>query len=119
MIGVVAILPLALLAFATMLPVFYDYRVHDRGIQFVLFKSIPVWTVPGDQIIEVRPTESEDMFPGVFRTLVAGNRIWRLGRGLIIRRSRGWIREIRITPANNAGFLEALSRIGVRNSFSG
>jgi hypothetical protein len=91
------------------LPMVYDVRLSEIGIEFVLFSCIPVYTLEFDNIEEI--IEARGGYTYVF----AYNYKNRFSQScLLIRKKRGiFTRQVLITPPNPSLFIDNLARRGV------
>lgn len=79
----------------------YDYRITDGGIDIVLFRALPIWRIPFDDIESVRIASWKELNLG-FTTLHLGNRF--TSRYLLIKKRGGWFRHVAITPVDAEKF---------------
>lgn len=89
----------------------YDYRVSERGVEFVLLRAFPVFTIKYTSIKtarEIRIFTAVDNRPSsIFTSLVIGNRIT---AGLIVLKMKaGIFRYIALTPADRKAFLHEVA----------
>jgi hypothetical protein len=90
----------------------YDYRVGQRGVEFVLLRYFRAFTINYGSIESAREmkifTAVDNRPSSIFTSLVIGNRI---ALGLIVLKMRvGPFRYVALTPANREAFLKELSR---------
>jgi hypothetical protein len=108
LVPIVAGILLVILVFRTgVLAYLYDARIGDDGLDFVLFSTFTLFTIPFSEITKVR----EVGFGGTL-TLNAVNFCNRsLTKGFLIEKKSGWYaRRVVITPADSAYFKTILSR---------
>ena len=84
----------------------YDYRLDRESIRFILFKIIPVWRIPYSEVIEIRPVSWRSMFS--LRHPLFGFVSKPLGPFIRIRRNRGILRNVLITPTRPLEFVAAV-----------
>lgn len=83
----------------------YDYRITDGGIDIVLFRALPIWRIPFDDIEPVRIASWKELNLRGFTTLRLGNRF--TSRYVVIKK-RGWFRTVAITPADAEKFVRQI-----------
>ena len=88
----------------------YDYRVGEDGVEFLLARFIPLFTIKFASIESAREIRifvaADDRFSSIFTSIVLGNR---LAAGLVILKMRvGPFRYIGLTPADRKIFLADL-----------
>lgn len=84
----------------------YDYKTQGRSVCILLFKKIPLSQIAFENIAEIRKISYKEAVFGK-ETLMAlrlGNRIW--GDIILIRKKKGIIKTILITPDNATQFLQ-------------
>lgn len=91
----------------------YGYRLGPKGLDFVLFGRLAVWRIPVEDIATIlEMTWADALFcriPGMLLAFRAGNRIW--GPALLIRRRRGVVRLVAITPDDPGSFLREYRKL--------
>jgi hypothetical protein len=80
----------------------YEYRIRDNGIEFVIFGTISVYRVSVNNIESAEKISRRQLGIGGF-TLRLGNRF--MSTCVLIRKRRGPIRKIVITPADPDKFV--------------
>lgn len=73
----------------------YDYRVKNHSVEIVLFRALPIYRIPVDNIDSIQKTSWLSLGIGG-ATLRFGNRIF--GTCVLIHRQSGFFRRIVITP---------------------
>jgi hypothetical protein len=86
------------------LRVIYSYDIRDGAIWFVLFSMFPIARIPMSDVVEVSRATNRTLWLNPWRTLRLGNRIF--GASVVIRRQRGLIRSIVITPSDPDRFID-------------
>lgn len=111
LIGALGGIALVFLVFRTgLLPLLYDARIGEAGIDFVIFYYVKISTLPYSRIERVK----EVGFLGTltFNAVNFCNRS--LTRALLIEKKSGWYtRRVLITPANIDYFKMVLAKEGV------
>jgi hypothetical protein len=85
----------------------YDYRLEQESVRFILFRFIPVWRIPYSEIADISPASrlsllSRRYFPPFgFMNKPAGQLV-------VIKRNRGILRNVFITPRTPAEFVAAV-----------
>ena len=82
----------------------YSYEVEGREIRILLFSVIPVIRIPISNVAEVILPSPRHYWLNPWYALRLGNRIF--GGAVLIRRRRGLIKSIIITPNDPARFIE-------------
>ena len=85
----------------------YDYRINDRAIEVLLFRLIPLYRLPFDNIESIKKISLREAGLGGF-TIRLGNRI--MGARLLITKKRGLFKKIIITPDKIDEFINELER---------
>jgi len=86
----------------------YDYEVKCDRVRVLLFRLFPVMIIRISNIGEIRECSPTELWKPTF-ALKFGNRLW--ARCVLIRKRRGLIRSIVITPSNPNGFVENIKEI--------
>ncbi len=84
----------------------YNYQIRDTAIEIVLFGKIPIRRIPYNNIAEIRKLPFKVVLPlsiEMFSALSFGNRVW--GTGVLVRKKKGMIKQILITPDNPDRFI--------------
>jgi hypothetical protein len=89
-------------AMAYILRFVYDYRVKNNSIEFVLFRALPFYRIPVDNIDSIQKTSWLRLGIGGF-TLRFGNRVF--GTCVLVHKQRGLFRRIVITPEDADKFV--------------
>jgi hypothetical protein len=89
----------------------YTYDIYDERVRVLLFSVVPIFWVPISEIREAKYFYAH-FFLRPFWALRFGNRLW--GEGVILRKRRGLIRSIIITPEDARSFIEEIGRIQAR-----
>jgi hypothetical protein len=78
-----------------------DYRIRNNSIEIIVFRGLPVWRIPFDNIesVDVKSWKDLSLNPSTIRL---GNRL--AGRYLLIEKKRGLFRYVAITPGNAEEF---------------
>jgi len=86
-------------------PYIWGYRLSAEGVEFVVFGAIRVWLVRFADITIIREFPVWGLFfgPNARVALYLRNRIF--GRNVLLRRKKGLIRQIVITPGEPAQFV--------------
>lgn len=80
----------------------YDYRVKNHSIEFMLFRALPVYRIPVDNIDSIQKTSWLRLGIGGM-TLRFGNRVF--GTCVLVHRRSGLFRRIVITPKDADKFV--------------
>ncbi|WP_284321699.1 hypothetical protein [Dyella acidisoli] len=101
---VVSILGFAIILCATVctLRFVYDYRVKNHSIEIVLFRALPIYRIPVDNIDLIQKSSWLGLGIGG-AALRFGNRIF--GTCVLVRRRSGLFRRIVITPEDADKFI--------------
>ncbi len=84
----------------------YSCRAEQGGIDFHLFRIVPLWKIPYSEIVDVRPIAIRSLFS--LRAFPVSF-ISRPGAQLIlIKRNRGIFRNVLITPISPDRFIAAI-----------
>lgn len=91
------------------LPKLYDIRLSERGIEFVLFSCITVYTLKFENIEEILDAR------GGYKYVFAYNFKNRFSRTcFLIRKKEGFFtRQVLVTPRDPSLFVDGLARAGV------
>lgn len=81
----------------------YDYKIVDRGIQFVLFRRISVGLIAFEDIVEVRTARP---WQSILSAVNFTNRFRYALKPILIRKRTGVLsKEVLLTPRNPESFL--------------
>ena len=86
----------------------YDYDIGDAKVRVLLFRLVPVMTIRISNIRDITECSPMELWKPTF-ALKFGNRVW--ARCVLIRKKRGLIRSIVITPGNPREFVERIKEI--------
>lgn len=100
----IAVLGAALVLFAVLhgLRFVYSYQVENNAVEIVLFRVLPVYRVPVDDIEVIQKVSCSELGIGG-SVLRLGNRFAR--QCVLIERQSGRFRRIVITPVDADGFI--------------
>lgn len=88
-----------------------DYEFDALGVRVVLFGRYSIMFVPLADITEVQIVKPfGPCSANPFTTISFKNRIWMWNDGVMIRRRRGFFRNVFITPEDPQAFVDYLNR---------
>jgi hypothetical protein len=99
---------LLLLAIIYGLRFIYDFRIRNGAIEVALFRVLPIYRIPIDDIELIQKVGWRDPVFGFF-ILRLGNRF--TSEAVLLKRRRGWIRRIIISPADPDGFIREMKAL--------
>jgi hypothetical protein len=82
----------------------YSYDIKNGAIRIVLFSVIPVARIPISGVVQVACASPRSLWLNPWYALRLGNRLF--GAAILIKRRRGLIRSIVITPDDPDRFIE-------------
>jgi hypothetical protein len=82
----------------------YNYRISDDCVQVVLFNLVPLRRVPFSNIAEIKKVTRGEVSWNPFSVELWGNRLF--GQVVLIRKKRGLVRAMLITPDNADSFVQ-------------
>jgi type IV secretory pathway VirB6-like protein len=86
----------------------YDYEIKGDQVRVLLFRVVPVMTIAISNIREIKECPPIELWKPTF-VLKFGNRLW--GDCVLIRKNRGLLRSVVITPDNAHEFVEHVKEI--------
>lgn len=94
--------------FLDALTLLYDYRLSERGIEFVLFRKIPVGLITFEEISEIRLARP---WSALLSAVNYMNRFRYMLRPILVVKKRGAVyRAILLTPRDPYTFLQVARR---------
>jgi hypothetical protein len=89
---------------------FYNYKISKDSIRIVLLEKITLFRISFSNIIEIKKISFKEALSNdeYFWALKFGNRIW--GEGVLIRRKKGFLKMILITPDRADEFISKVER---------
>ena len=108
----VACFGLALIGALLSLRFIYDYRVGNQAVGVVLFRVVPVYRLPFEQIEQIGKTSWKQLGIGGVGALRFDNRF--TGQRVLIQKRTGLIRRVVITPDQPDEFISQVE--GARES---
>ena len=103
-LAMIALLVLVLGFFQMFGEYVYDYGLSDTAVEFLVFRKIKVWTVPFNEITAVEPASWQDFFS--LKQIPFGFVSHPLGKYVFIKRNKGILKHIIVTPNNQSEFLD-------------
>lgn len=94
------------LAFQILGRYIFNYRITNDSLQFVVFGKVPYMYIKLANIAEIREVSFKEATFEKSMAWRCGNRLW--GRGILIRRRKGIIKTILITPDNVDEFISKI-----------
>jgi hypothetical protein len=104
LIIVACFLALSVLVGQFVLRFIYSYDIKGGAIRILLFSAIPIIRIPISQVVEVTRPPTGEFWLNPFHALRFGNRL--IGNAVLIRKKRGLIKSIIITPDNPDRFID-------------
>lgn len=92
---------------------FYNYRVNNDRIEFLLFGQLPFFSILLTKDVEVNMVPLKSTLRTDFSTLRLGNKIF--GRVVEIKRGSGLFKRILITPDDADLFIADVNKVRENN----
>lgn len=90
----------------------YNYRITRNGIEIVLFRKLPIISIPFENIADIREIAFWETLPfksiDMFFALRLGNKVW--GKIVLVQQRQSIIKILLITPTNTDEFVREVKQ---------